>query len=189
MMAHHTLLCVLATRHRAKFVMFYEEEWRSLAVTNSGRWLHDMRGYRGHWSVAVALVCIFIARRYASAAYAVVVCRSVSLSVTNRYQNDWTNRAGFWHRGFILTLFYKEIWVSPQIRVLPSGILSQTPKLENFTTAIRLCCQRNSSTTPTTVYTSWLFTARQSTVTLRLYILGRVIITMAMVDVDGSCQF
>jgi len=74
MMAHHTLLCVLATRPCAKFVMFYEEEWRSLAVTNSGRWLHDMRGYRGRWSVAVALVCIFIARRYASAAYAVVVC-------------------------------------------------------------------------------------------------------------------
>jgi len=61
MMAHHTLLCVLATRPCAKFVMFYEEEWRSLAVTNSGRWLHDMRGYRGHWSVAVALLHFYSA--------------------------------------------------------------------------------------------------------------------------------
>jgi len=30
------------------------------------------------------------------------------------------------------TLCYKEIWVSPKIRVLPSGTVSQTPDLETI---------------------------------------------------------
>ena len=43
------------------------------------------------------------------------------------------------------TLCYKEIWVSPKIRVLPSVTLSQTPDLENFATASGSRCQQNSS--------------------------------------------
>ena len=45
------------------------------------------------------------------------------------YQNEWTNRAGFWHRGFLPAIphcIVKKYGVSPKIRVLPSGTLSQT---------------------------------------------------------------
>ena len=72
-----------------------------------------------------------------------------------------------------LTLFYNEIWVSPEICVLPSGTLSQTPDLENFATTSRSRCQQNSSSTVelvddtyTTVDESRLCTTSRSTVTL-----------------------
>jgi len=85
------------------------------------------------------------------------------------YRNDWTNRAGIWHTGFLPSsphfLCYKEISVSPKIRVLPSETLSQTPDQENFSTASRSRCQQHSSSTVefvddtyTTVDESWLFT-------------------------------
>ena len=40
--------------------------------------------------------------------------------------NDCMNRAGFWHGGFLPPIPHccKEIWVSPKIRLLPSGTLS-----------------------------------------------------------------
>ena len=49
---------------------------------------------------------------------------------------DW---ADFWHGGFFWPVLhcYKEIWVTPKIRVLPSGTLSHTLDLENFATASR----------------------------------------------------
>jgi len=46
----------------------------------------------------------FTARRYASAAFAVILCPSVRPSVCHKpvlYRNDRTNRAGFWHGGFL----------------------------------------------------------------------------------------
>jgi len=47
----------------------------------------------------------FIARRYVSAAFAVVMCLSVRPSVrpsqAGMCRNHWTNRAGFWHGGFL----------------------------------------------------------------------------------------
>ena len=75
------------------------------------------------------------------------------------------------------TLCCKEICVSPKIRILPSGTLSQTSYLENFTTASRSRCQQNSSSsssstvelvdnTYTTIDESRLFTTSRSTVTL-----------------------
>ena len=74
------------------------------------------------------------------------------------------------------TLCCKEIWVSPKITVLSYGTLSQTSDLENFATASCSPCQQNSSSTVelvddtcTTVDESWLFTTRQSTVTLQLH--------------------
>jgi len=54
------------------------------------------------------------------------------------YQNNWTNRIELvlaWclsSTNPTLTLCYKEIWVSPKIRVLPSGTLSQTLDLKKF---------------------------------------------------------
>ena len=57
------------------------------------------------------------------------------------YRNDWTDRVCK-----LPTLFHKEIRVSPFVRVLPSRTLSQNSDLENFATAIRLCCQQNYST-------------------------------------------
>jgi len=79
------------------------------------------------------------------------------------------------------TLYYKKIWVSPKIRVLPSGTLFQTPYLENFATASRSRCQLNSSSsssstvelvdaTYATTDESWLFTTSRSTVTISLRI-------------------
>jgi len=77
----------------------------------------------------------FTARRYASAVFAVVVCQSVRPSIRHKsvlYGNDWTNRAGFWQGGFLPHIpdCYKEIWVSPETRVLHSGTLSQTSDLK-----------------------------------------------------------
>jgi len=52
-----------------------------------------------------SFVHLFTARRYASAVYAVVLlCPSVRPSVRHKpvlYRNVWTNRAGFWHGGFL----------------------------------------------------------------------------------------
>jgi len=76
--------------------------------------------------------CIFIARRYARAIYAVVMCPSFCLSVRHKpvsYRNDWTSRAPSPYS----ILCYKKSWISPKIRVLPSGTMSKT----NFVTARR----------------------------------------------------
>ena len=71
------------------------------------------------------------------------------------------------------TLSYKELWVSPKTKVLPSGTLSQTRDLEDFATASRSRCRQNSSSssstvelvddTYTTVDKSRLFTTSRST--------------------------
>jgi len=66
----------------------------------------------------------------------------VHLSVHHKpalYQNDWTNRAGVWHWRFLLPITHC-LWVSPKIRVLTSGTLSQTLDLKNFATASWLSC-------------------------------------------------
>ena len=68
-----------------------------------------------------------------------------------------------------------ESWASPEIMVLPSGTLCQTPDSENFATASQSRCQQNSLSlsssmveliddTNTTIDESWLFTASRSTV-------------------------
>ena len=127
---------------------------------------------------------IFTARRYAGAVHAVVVCPSVCLSVcpfvrqTVVVSKRLDKSSWFLARRLpstIPTLCYKEIGVSPKIKVLPSGTLSQTPDVENFATASRSRCQQNSSSsstvelvddTYTTVDESLLFTTSRSTVTL-----------------------
>jgi len=105
---------------------------------------------------------------------------SVCPSVTSRYCIETTGRIGLVLARRLpstyTTLCYKEIWVSPKIRVLPSRTLSQIPDVENFATASRSRRQQNSSSssstvefvddTYTTVDESWLFTTRRSTVTL-----------------------
>jgi len=72
---------------------------------------------------------------YASAVYAVVV--SVRPSVTRRY--CFKKTTGQIKRVFgggvlppIHTVLYKEMWVSPEIRVLLCGTLSQTPDFKNI---------------------------------------------------------
>jgi len=98
---------------------------------------------------------------------------AVVMFLSNRHKpvlcwNDWTNRAGFWHEDFLPPVphCFKEIWVSPKIRILPSETLSQTPDLENFAKASRSRYQQNSLSmvefvddTYTTVDESCLFTA------------------------------
>jgi len=89
---------------------------------------------------------LFTARRYASAVHAVVmsVCLSVRRSETGIVSKTTGGIELPWRLPSTCpTLCYKEIWVSPKIRVLPSGTLSQTLDLENFDPAIRSRCQRN----------------------------------------------
>ena len=49
------------------------------------------------------------------------------------------------------TLYCKEIWVCPKIRVFPSGTLSQTLDLEIFAIASRSRCQQHSSSSSSMV--------------------------------------
>jgi len=95
------------------------------------------------------------------------ICFYLSVFVCHKpllYQNGWTDQAGFWHlyhilipvsfgagqwavtlcgwagnRKFNIALatFYKEIRVSPKIRIIPSETLSITVDLDNFTTVGR----------------------------------------------------
>ena len=77
------------------------------------------------------------------------------------------------------TLCFKEIWVSPKIRELPTVTLSHTPDSKKFAATSRSRRQQNSSSslstvefvddTYTTVDESWLFTTSRSTVTLQLH--------------------
>ena len=123
--------------------------------------------------------CCFTARRYASAAYAVVACPSVRPSVTSQYCTGTTGRIELVfgiEASFHLshTVLKRNLGIS-KIRILPSGTLFQTPHSENFATARRSRCQQHSSSSSSTVefvddtYTtideSWLFTTSQSTVT------------------------
>jgi len=128
----------------------------------------------------VILHCLsfFTARRYISAVYAVVACPSVGLSQAGVVSKRLDKSSWFLALRLLsthLTLCYKEMWVSPKIRVLPSGILSRTQYFKNFATASRSRCQQNSLSsstvelvddTYTTVDESWLFTTSRSSVTL-----------------------
>ena len=145
---------------------------------------HVFNGFENFWrksrrlwilpNTATPLLLIryfFTARRCASAVYVVVMCPSVCLSVTSRCCIETTRRIELvlaWRlHSTYPTLWYKDIWVSPKIRVVPSG-------LENFASASRSRCQQNSLSltvefvddTYRTVDESWLFTAGRSTVTL-----------------------
>jgi len=122
----------------------------------------------------------FLPRDAMLARYMLSSC--VRLSVCHKpvlyYRNNWTNRAGLAQRlpFFYRRLCYKEIWVSPYFKVLPSGTLSQTPNLENFATASRSRCQQHSSSSSTVELVDdtyktidgelWLFTTSRPTVTL-----------------------
>jgi len=126
----------------------------------------------------------FTSRRYANA----VCCRRVSVRPSVRQSvcppqagiaSKQRIEPGFFCMGASFDLSwcvcYKEIRVSPKIRVLPFGTLPQTLDLENFTMASRYCGQQNSSTTEPVDYPydgrarrGWMhkFITRWSTVTL-----------------------
>ena len=97
----------------------------------------------------------FTVSRYTSTVFAVVICLSVPPPSVRLSQagtvSEWLVVSSCWVLAWKLpstypTLCYREIWVSPKIRVLPSGTLSQTRDLDNFATVSQSCCQRNSST-------------------------------------------
>jgi len=97
---------------------------------------------------------VFIARRYSSAVFAVVVCPSVYHKPVPGYHIETIGRIELvfgMEASTCLTLCYKEIWVSSKIRVLPSGTLSQTPDLKNLVTISRPRCQQNLSSSLSTV--------------------------------------
>ena len=110
------------------------------------------------------------------------ICLSVRLSITSRYCIKTSGIElvfGMEAYSIYPILCYKEICVSPRIRVLPSGNLSRTPDFENFAAASKSRCQQNllspSSVvelvddTYMTVDESWLFTTSRLTVTLLLH--------------------
>ena len=79
---------------------------------------------------------VFTARRYASAVFAVVMCPSVPpLSVRRKpvfYRNDWTNRGGFWHGGFLPPIPHCSIRKCGYLQKLEYFPLDLCPKLRTF---------------------------------------------------------
>jgi len=65
------------------------------------------------------------------------------IETTSRIELDFGTEASF---HLYPTPCCEEFWVSPKIRVLPSGTLSRTLDLENFATVSRSRCQQNSAT-------------------------------------------
>ena len=137
--------------------------------TNSG-WKHFTVSVPGRREpIAATLsegaVLVFTARRNDSAVYAVVVCRSVRPSQAGIVSKRLDESSLILAR--VCALLRKN-WVSPKIGVLLPGTLSHTPDIENFATASRSRCRKNSSSssstvelvddTYTTVDESWLFT-------------------------------
>jgi len=79
---------------------------------------------------ALLLLCIFYPRDAMLArVLAMAMCPSVCPWSQSFYRNGWTNWAGVWHPSYTVLSW---VWLSPKIRVLPSGTLSQTPDLENI---------------------------------------------------------
>jgi len=138
--------------------------------TNSG-WKHFTVSVPGRREpIAATLsegaVLVFTARRNDSAVYAVVVCPSVRPSQAGIVSKRLDESSLILAR--VCALLRKN-WVSPKIGVLLPGTLSHTPDIENFATASRSRCRKNSSSsssstvelvddTYTTIDESWLFT-------------------------------
>ena len=91
-----------------------------------------------HWN----RIIVFTTRRYDSAVSAVVACLSLCPSVTRRIvskrldESSWV-LARRLPSAYISHRVTRKYGVSPIIRVLPSGTLSQTPYLEYIATASR----------------------------------------------------
>ena len=85
--------------------------------------------------------CIFTVQHYASTAYAMVSVSVQCPSVCHKpvlYQNNWTNRAGFWHGGFLSPIprcVIRKFGHLQKFGYFPPETSPQTPALENFTTA------------------------------------------------------
>ena len=104
------------------------------------------------------------------------VCPSVHMSVISRCCIETTGRIELvfdWRLPSTYpTLYCKEIWASPTIRVLLSGTLFQTPDLENFARQVDRVVnktrrrRRRSSLLTTPIRQS---TASRSTVTFQLH--------------------
>jgi len=78
---------------------------------------------------------------------------SVCPSVTSRHCIGTTGQielvSAWWLPSTNPALRCTEIWVSPKIRVFPSGTLSLTPDFENFATTSRSRCQQHSPSSST----------------------------------------
>jgi len=59
------------------------------------------------------------------------------------------------------TPYYKEIWISPKMTVLPSGNLFKTPDLKNFAMVSRSHCQQSSSLHRRSSLLTHLYDSRQ----------------------------
>jgi len=60
------------------------------------------------------------------------------------YRNDWTNRAGFWHGGFLPPIVRKFGYLQKSGH-FPLELFSKLRTFKNFATASRSSCQQNSS--------------------------------------------
>jgi len=110
----------------------------------------------------VVSILFFTARRCAST---VLCCHRVSdrpsdgvrtsvfPSVRHKpvvYQNDWTNRAGFWHGGFLPPIVRKFGYLQKSGH-FPLELFPKLRTFKNFATASRSSCQQNSSSSSSTV--------------------------------------
>jgi len=109
------------------------------------------------------------------------------------YRNDCTNRAAIWHGAFIHqshAVLWRNSGVSPKIRALPSGILSQTSDFENFAAPSRSHCRQLVVVDVrwrhlyTTIDESWLFTTSPPTVTPKLYSICCIFVVQHVSTVD-----
>ena len=98
---------------------------------------------------------------FVSVVYAVALCLSVCLCICLSVKNLVFYRFSEWiklafYRGFlslILHVFWRN-WVTPKIRVLPSGTLSQTVALEKFCHGISTVARVSLDWRPSTFYHS-----------------------------------
>jgi len=155
-----------------KFRSFYDTLPSRVSATMA--LLREITTHPGR-QLSIALL-LFTARRYASAAYAVVACPSDRHKPVF-YRNDWTNQASFRHGSFIPPIpdcGVRKFGYRQKLRYFP---LELSPKLRTWkfrrgksialsTTLVVVVVDGRACWRHTTIDESWLFTTSLSTVTL-----------------------
>ena len=122
----------------------FKRQWQTFLGVLPTRWRRKPAGTDMDRNYVTVTLCICCRRPCPS------VCPSQAGVVSKRPDEsswflEWRPPSAY------PTLSYKELWVSPKTKVLPSGTLSQTRDFEDFATASRSCCRQNSSSSSSTV--------------------------------------
>ena len=115
----------------------FKRQWQTILGVLPTRWRRKPAGTDMDRNYATLTLCICCRRPLS-------VCLSVRPSQAGVVSKRLDESSWFleWRPPSAYpTLSYKELWVSPKIKVLPSETLSQTPDLEDFATASRSRCR------------------------------------------------